>query len=169
MIRTPVWHTYLNTLKSNTCFIVCSSYISVFNHQWPTNSIWSISVRSVYCVSLKPQRKRRVIYEWFKCQESALSTESVTCYCQDDDACLSSWIWQTYRGTGKSWKGLDTVRVAFSCGCTTDLNFTTRFNDRCVLWYYQLCPYYGGVIFLFNIWLIMGRQKLENSYPYCGL
>jgi hypothetical protein len=169
MIHTPVWHTYLNTLKSNTCFIVCSSYISIFNHQWPTNSIWSISERSVYCVSLKPQRKRRVIYEWFKCLESALSTESVTCYCQDDDACLSSWIWQTYRGTGKSWKGLDTVRVAFSCGCTTDLNFTTRFNDRCVLWYYQLCPYYGGVIFLFNIWLIMGRQKLENSYPYCGL
>ena len=98
-------------------FHLCSSYISVFDHQWPTNSIWSISERHVCCASLNPQRKRRVIYEWFKCLESTLSTESVTCYCLDDDVCLSSWIWQTYRSTGKRWKGLDTVRVAFSCGC----------------------------------------------------
>jgi len=33
----------------------------------------------------------------------------------------------------------------------TDLNFTTRFKARCVLWYYQLCPYYGRFTFLFNI------------------
>jgi hypothetical protein len=168
MIHTPVRHTYLNTVKSETCSIVYSSYISVFDHQWPTNGTGSVSDRRVCCVSLKPQRKRRVIYEWFKCLESALSTESVTCYCLDGDVCLSSWIWQTYRCTWRSWKGLHTVRVAFSGGCITDLNFTTRFNTWCVLWYYQLCPFYGRVTFLFNIWLIMGRQKLENSYPYCG-
>jgi hypothetical protein len=168
MINTAVRHTYLHTVKSNTCFIVCSSNILVFNQQWPTNGIWSISDRRMFCVSLKAQRKRRVIYEWFKCLESALSTKSVTCYCLDSDVCLGSRIWQTYCSTVSSWKGLHTIRAAFSC--TTDLYFTTRFNARCVLWHYQLCPYYyyGRVIFLFNFWLIMGRQKLENSYPCCG-
>jgi len=54
---------------------------------------------------------------------------------------------------GEAERDFTQIRIAFFCGCTTDLNFTTRFNARCVLWYYQLCPYYGRFTFLFNIWL----------------